>query len=101
MRWHLLKTYDKIYTIDLHGNSNKKEVSPDGSPDKNVFDIKQGVSINLFIKTGNKHVNSLGKVMHYDLYGERDHKYKFLTENSLSSIDFESLNPESPYFFFL
>ena len=100
MRWHLLKTYDKIYTIDLHGNSNKKEVSPDGSPDKNVFDIKQGVSINLFIKTGNKHVNSLGKVMHYDLYGERDHKYKFLTENSLSSIDFESLNPESPYFFF-
>ncbi len=50
MRWHLLKTFDKIYTIDLHGNSKKKEVCPDGSPDQNVFDIMQGVSINIFIK---------------------------------------------------
>jgi len=54
MRWNLLNTYDKIFTIDLHGNSNKKETSPDGSPDINVFDIQQGVSINLFIKTGKK-----------------------------------------------
>ncbi|MEO5999717.1 MAG: hypothetical protein ABIN89_23175, partial [Chitinophagaceae bacterium] len=45
MRWNLLKTYDKIFTIDLHGNSTKKEVSPDGSPDVNVFDIMQGVSV--------------------------------------------------------
>ena len=50
MRWHLLKTYDKIYTIDLHGNSKKKETAPDGSADINVFDIQQGVSINIFIK---------------------------------------------------
>ena len=26
MRWNLLKCFDKIYTIDLHGNSRKKEV---------------------------------------------------------------------------
>jgi type I restriction-modification system DNA methylase subunit len=57
MRWHLLKTYDKIYTIDLHGNSKKKETAPDGSADVNVFDIQQGVSINLFIKTGKKKAN--------------------------------------------
>ena len=50
MRWHLQKTFDKIYTIDLHGNSKKKEVCPDGSVDQNVFDIMQGVSINIFIK---------------------------------------------------
>ena len=42
IRWHLLKTFDKIYVLDLHGNSNKKEVAPDGSSDKNVFDIQQG-----------------------------------------------------------
>ncbi len=54
MRWNLLKTFDKIYTIDLHGNSKKKEVCPDGSPDQNVFDIQQGVSINIFVKTGKK-----------------------------------------------
>ena len=40
MRWNLLKTYDKIYTIDLHGNAKKKETSPDGSADVNVFDIE-------------------------------------------------------------
>jgi predicted helicase len=50
MRWHLLKTFDKIYTIDLHGNSKKKETAPDGSLDQNVFDIQQGVSINIFVK---------------------------------------------------
>ena len=50
MRWHLQKTFDKIYTIDLHGNSKKKETAPDGSTDQNVFDIMQGVSINIFIK---------------------------------------------------
>lgn len=50
MRWHLRKTFDKIYTIDLHGNAKKKETTPDGGKDENVFDIMQGVSINIFIK---------------------------------------------------
>lgn len=50
MRWSLLKTFDKIYVLDLHGNSKKKEKCPDGSKDENVFDIQQGVSINIFVK---------------------------------------------------
>jgi hypothetical protein len=50
MREELMKTFDKIYILDLHGNSKKKEVCPDGSPDQNVFDIMQGVSINIFVK---------------------------------------------------
>ena len=45
MRWHLLDTFDKIYVLDLHGNAKKKEVTPEGKTDKNVFDIQQGVSI--------------------------------------------------------
>ncbi|HET8810556.1 MAG TPA: N-6 DNA methylase, partial [Flavobacteriaceae bacterium] len=88
MRWHLLKTFDKIYTIDLHGNSKKKETAPDGSADQNVFDIMQGVSINIFVKTGKKKTNELGKVFHYDLFGKRDLKYNFLVNNSLSDIKF-------------
>jgi predicted helicase len=51
MRWHLLQSFDKIYTIDLHGNTKKNETALDGSVDQNVFDIMQGVSINLFVKT--------------------------------------------------
>jgi predicted helicase len=101
MRWNLLKTYDKIYTIDLHGNAKKKEISPDGSIDVNVFDIEQGVSINLFVKTGNKKPNELGKVFHYDLYGKRDFKYDFLSENSIKAINFKELPNVAPNYFFV
>jgi len=99
MRWHLLKTYDKIYTIDLHGNSKRKESAPDGSADINVFDIQQGVSINIFIKTGKKKLNELGKIFHFDLYGKRELKYDFLIKNDLKTIDFKELKPNKPNFF--
>lgn len=101
MRWNLLKSFDKIYTIDLHGNSTKKEVSPDGSVDQNVFDIMQGVSINLFVKTGKKKEKELGQVFHFDLFGKRDFKYDFLSENKLTSIEFNNLNPIKPLYFFI
>ena len=100
MRWNLLKTYDKIYTIDLHGNSKKKETAPDGSADQNVFDIMQGVSINLFIKSGKKKEGELGKVFHYDLYGKRELKYDFLSENSISSVEYKELPNVAPNYFF-
>ncbi len=54
MREELMKTFNKIYILDLHGNSRKKETSPDGSADQNVFDIMQGVSINIFVKVKKK-----------------------------------------------
>lgn len=99
MRWSLLKTYDTIYTIDLHGNSNKKETAPDGGADVNVFDIKQGVSINLFIKTGKKKGRKLADVYHYDLYGSRKEKYKFLSQSSLKDIKFSKLENQKPMYF--
>lgn len=101
MRWNLLKTYDKIYTIDLHGNSKKKETAPDGSIDVNVFDIMQGVSINIFIKTGKKKTNELGKVLHFDLFGKRESKYDYLYLNSLASIPFNELPIVAPNYFFV
>jgi predicted helicase len=99
MRWNLLKTYDKIYTIDLHGNSKKKETCPDGSPDVNVFDIMQGVAITVFVKTGKKKNNELGKTFHYDLFGKRDYKYDFLNENSIQTIHFNELPNVAPNYF--
>jgi predicted helicase len=100
MRWNLLKTYDKIYSIDLHGNAKKKEVSPDGSPDINVFDIQQGVSINLFIKTGRKRDNELAQVYLYNLYGKREEKYKFLNDSSLRNIEFLRIENRHPEYYF-
>ncbi|CAD5957997.1 type ISP restriction/modification enzyme [Planktothrix agardhii] len=101
MRWNLLKTYDKIYTIDLHGNSKKKETAPDGSADVNVFDIMQGVSINLFVKTGKKKANELGKLFHFDLYGKREMKYDFLSDNTLKTVPYKELPNIAPNYFFV
>lgn len=100
MRKHLLESFDKIYILDLHGNAKKKEVCPDGSPDQNVFDIMQGVSINLFVKTGKKKKNELDEVFHFDLYGKRDFKYNQL-EQDLPKLDWKKLNFEKPYYFFV
>lgn len=101
MRWNLLKTYDKIYTIDLHGNSKKKETAPDGSADINVFDIQQGVSINFLVKTGKKKPDQLADVYHYDLYGERLYKYKFLSNHSIGNMSFNNLQITAPMYYWV
>ncbi len=54
MRKELMRVFDKIYILDLHGNTRKKETTPDGGKDENVFDIMQGVSINIFVKLPKK-----------------------------------------------
>ena len=101
MRWNLLNTFDKIFTIDLHGNSTKKETAPDGSADVNVFDIMQGVSINIFVKTGKKKANELGKVFHFDLFGKRELKYDFLIENSIKSVGYKEIPVVAPNYYFV
>lgn len=100
MRKHLLESFDKIYILDLHGNAKKNEVCPDGSPDQNVFDIMQGVSINVFIKTGKKKPKELGKVFHFDLQGKRDFKYEFLNQN-LKDLKWNNLECVEPNYFFV
>lgn len=101
MRWNLMKTFDKIYTINLHGNSKKKETCPDGSLDENVFDIMQGVSINLFVKTGKRSKNELGRVFYADLFGKRDDKYHYLSETKFSEVEYQELKPVEPMYFFV
>lgn len=101
MRWNLMQSFDKIYIIDLHGNSKKKEVCPDGSKDENVFDIQQGVSINIFIKNGKKRKGELAEVFHYDLYGKRQDKYDYLTGNGFADTPFRRLEPNEPFYFFV
>ena len=101
MRKHLLESFDKIYILDLHGNAKKKEVCFDGSADQNVFDIMQGVSINIFVKTGKKKPNELGKVFHFDLQGKKSNKFDFLNNNSLKSVEWTKVNFTQPNYFFV
>ena len=108
MRQNLMQTFDEIYVLDLHGNSKKKEVCPDGSQDKNVFDIQQGVAISIFIKYEHSQ-QKLASVYHADLWGMREvyenkelvgGKYHWLAENDISSTDWKIVKPEAKFYLF-
>jgi predicted helicase len=98
MRQSLMKTFDEIYILDLHGNSLKKETTPNGGKDENVFDIRQGVAIALFIK--NKNAKE-PKVFHLDLYGLREEKYNWLDKNEFNEKNYNEIKPASPWYFFI
>ncbi len=98
MRQSLMKTFDEIYILDLHGNSLKRETAPDGGKDENVFDIRQGVAIALFVR--NKKAKK-PKVFHLDLYGLRNEKYRVLDSSSFDKKNYSEIKPVSPWYFFV
>lgn len=122
MRESLMRAFDEIHVLDLHGNSKKKEKSPDGGKDENVFDIQQGVAIGIFVKhassrqsahpvTGEKggvvqgsageEVSKLARLFHGDLYGTRAVKYATLDAESIENTTWTELKPSSPDYFFI
>ncbi len=97
MRRSLMNSFDHIYLLDLHGNAKKKEKCPDGSEDKNVFDIQQGVAIIIAVKKqGLKR-----KVSHADCWGLREAKYKWLKAHDIKKTKWRKLSPHSEFYFFL
>ncbi|GAA8091650.1 DNA methyltransferase [Helicobacter pylori] len=95
LRRSLLECYDELYILNLHGNARKKEKTPQGAKDENVFNIMQGVSINLFVK---KAQTTRQKIFYYDFYGERAEKYVFLAQNDLNSIEWLEIAPREPFY---
>ncbi len=100
MRYHLMNSFDRIYILNLHGNSTIGETDQTGKKDENVFDIQQGVSINIFIKDGSKN-KELADVFYKELYGKRQEKFEYLRTRGFSTIDFKQVNPNAPYYFFV
>ncbi len=98
MRKSFLESFSTLYLLDLHGNAKKKEVAPDGTPDKNVFDIQQGVSILLAIKEKGK--TGAPEVFHADLWGSREHKYRVLDAADVTNTAWQKLAPTAPLFLF-
>ncbi|WP_033613421.1 type ISP restriction/modification enzyme [Helicobacter pylori] len=95
LRRSLLECYDELYILNLHGNARKKEETPQNTKDENVFNIMQGVSINLFVK---KAQATKQKIHYHDVYGERAEKYAFLAQNDLDSIEWLELAPREPFY---
>ena len=102
MRWALLASFDRIAVIDLHGNTRKKEVPPDGGKDENVFDIEQGVAIGLFVKSSSGGPNAervaACQVRHSDLWGARAGKYDQLLGCGFARTDWTEVEPQSSFF---
>jgi hypothetical protein len=103
MREELLKSFSEIYILNLHGSALLGETAPDGGKDENVFDIRQGVAIALFVKkpAQTSEVSETSEVYYADLWGLREGKYRYLLENDVSTTDWQTLEPVSPYFFFV
>ena len=102
MRWHLMKTFDEIWSLNLHGNSKKKEVAPDGGKDECVFNIMQGVAITLFVKKGGvaaKNAKS-AKVYYADLWGKKKEKLAALDDATMESVKWQEVQPTEPMLFF-
>jgi len=115
MRQSLIQSFDDIYILDLHGNSKKKECSPDGTKDENVFDIQQGVAIGIFIKRQRKAGTShIAAVHHAHLWGPREiyekiiqtkilagGKYHWLAEHDVTNTEWTTLTPQAPFYLFI
>lgn len=96
MRQSLMMSFDQIYVLDLHGNAKKKEKSPDGSKDDNVFDIEQGVAISIFVKRPGLERG----VWRGDIYGRRLQKYNILADATLATKELGPIKPASPFYLF-
>ena len=114
MRQSLMQSFDAIYILDLHGNSKKRERSPDGTKDENVFDIQQGVAIGIFVRRrGNAGPSRQATVYHADLWGPREvyektlqerrligGKYHWLVEHDLTTTEWSELALQKPFYLF-
>lgn len=100
MRRSLMNTFNEFYVLDLHGNTKKKECSPDGSLDKNVFDIQQGVAVGIFVK---HRVPSQAVLLsrHAHLWGTRENNYEWLATHDVSTTVWTDLTPVSPTYTFV
>ena len=109
-----MQSFDDIYVLDWNGNSKKRERSPDGSKDENVFDIQQGVAIGIFVKRKEKvEIPHLSNVYHTHLWGAREvyekisygqhlvgGKHYWLAENDVNTTNWTALHAYLPYYLF-
>ena len=98
MRQKLLDDFDLIYILNLHGDAKRPKITKDGKKDENVFDIKQGVAIAIFVKPEKQIAK---QIFYQELIGLREEKYKFLDTHDVSNVQWIKLEPKESYWFFV
>ncbi len=93
MRKHLADDFDALYSLDLGGNARKGlKVS-----DANVFGIRVGVSINLFVKRGASGGRPPSRIFYYrtdDLWNKK-RKFDFLhARQHAGNIEWREIRPD-------
>lgn len=102
MRWSLMESFHELELLDLHGNIKKREKTPDGSPDANVFPIGQGVAISIFMsRPDGEESTKKPPVRHADLWGGKSSKLGWLGERAGKDTNWSELKPESPFYLFV
>jgi len=96
MRRHLLTSFSKVRIADLHGNSKKREKTPEGGKDESVFDITQGTAIGLFSRLA----DGKNDTRYADVWGVREAKYRHLVEAGLDDLQWSELTPGDPFHLF-
>lgn len=99
MRWNLLKQFSEIYILDLHGNVMGRDAADSAERDENILDIQLGVCVSFFIKKKDDNTDS-AKVFYSDFSGSRERKYQFLLNAKFGDIQWTTVNPVEPYYFF-
>ena len=93
MRLSLITNFQRFLLIDLHGNAKKREKSPDGTADQNVFDgVGQGVAI-IVAERGD---NTKKTVRVADLYGTETAKFAWLNDSTLSDSSTHAIRVIEP-----
>ncbi len=99
MRRALMNSFSELWIYNLHGSTRKRDETPEGGEDKNVFDIMQGVTILLGVKEKG---HAGPTVVHYaDLWGTREYKYATLLDEHVNATHWTEINPRSPNYFFV
>jgi N-6 DNA Methylase/Type ISP C-terminal specificity domain len=86
----LMEDFSEIYILNLHGNSLIGETAPNGGEDKNVFPIRVGVAISIFVR--DKKNNAPCRVYYRDLWGKQAEKFDFLDSHTLKDAGFQPID---------
>ena len=97
MRRSLMSTFQKLYLLDLGGNSKIQPKSAGSECDENVFNVKVGIGIALMVKTSDA---PECEINYAEIRGTRRAKLDALAEMTMASAPWQESGARYPHFIF-